>query len=310
MVEFVDTDSLRVHPPAAVMFVCGGPENVKVLHPLSLRDAFMKTIYDRSDFPKYEVILAEKLNGFFPRGNYQDWMSFEADIAQISELILLFCESFGSAVELGAFCMIPDVAQKLLIIIDDEHYADDSFVVLGPIRSQTNTYGEASVSVLHRSDVGIKSIADVSGIDLKVFGDRVLGSITERRRAPIEHTTFNKSRNGHLIKLMVGLLQHYGALTSEEISVHLDSFGCPLSVVAIEDLLLCAIFAQWVAKEKRGVFNFYAALPGNEALQYKMKRGVAVVDKKRWVADVREHWKKLQPERHQAIQAAMSGAAR
>jgi hypothetical protein len=44
--------------------------------------------------------MAEDLNAFFPNGNYHDILTFEADIAQLSDLVLLFSESFGSAAEL------------------------------------------------------------------------------------------------------------------------------------------------------------------------------------------------------------------
>ena len=44
----------------------------------------------------------------------------------------------------------------------------------------------------------------------------------EKVRQP---TTFNPDSAGHLIKLIVGLIQEYGALTDEEIVWALDSLG-------------------------------------------------------------------------------------
>ena len=220
LVGYVDVETIHVHAPKSGIFLCGGQVDAKSLYPLSLRDAFMR-IHSASPFSEHLVILAEDLNAFFPQGFYSDILSFEGDIAQISELIILFSESFGSVAELGAFVMVPEIASRLLVVVDDKNYRDQSFIRLGPLLSLENQYGESAVYVVHRNDIGIASIKDIASINLKVFADRLKDAIKTRMATTKEPSKFDPTRNGHVIKLVVGLIQHYSALT-------LDEIGCLL----------------------------------------------------------------------------------
>ena len=50
----------------------------------------------------------------------------------IDAIIILPCSS-GSFLELGSFCVYPDLCQKMLIIIDKEYEEHKSFLNLGPV---------------------------------------------------------------------------------------------------------------------------------------------------------------------------------
>ena len=225
LVEGVDPSTFRVHAPTAVIFLCGGPFDATSTFPKSLRDAFMR-IDAEKPAAHYKVRLAEELNIFFlTRGAYKDILTFEQDIAQISELILLFSESFGSAAELGAFAITDEIAKRLLVVMDDKNYKDNSFVRLGPILALENQYGESVVCVLNRTEINIKDISKTETLDMRVFGERVKNAVRARLLSIHERTTFDPEREGHIIKLIVGLIQHYGALTSDEIEVLLYCLG-------------------------------------------------------------------------------------
>ena len=83
LVECMDAKTIRVHAPTAVLFLCGGQRDLTAPKPKSLRDAFLR-IHDEAAFRKYDVLIAEDLNAFFPKGNYKDILSFESDFAQIA----------------------------------------------------------------------------------------------------------------------------------------------------------------------------------------------------------------------------------
>ena len=300
LLECVDAKSFRVHAPAPVVFICGGPCDVKAIKPMSLRDAFMRLTH-KKPFDRHITLLAEELNAFFPRGHYKDILSLEADIAQISDLIILFSESFGSAAELGAFAMVPDIAPRLLVVIDDHHYEDNSFIKLGPIRSLENAYGERAICVLNRADIKIDDIRRVENLDLTVFSERIAEAFSERVKTNHERTTFDKNRNGHIIKLVAGLIQHYGALTLDEIDVLLYCLDIKIQQDRLSDLLLCAEFAEWIIKDKRGLYTYYLAVAGNEALQYSFLPNISKIDKFRWRATIAEYWKQTDPNRFSSI---------
>jgi hypothetical protein len=85
--DYADLDSLRVHAPTLVVFICGGAMDVKAATPPSLRDAFMRVIY-KSPLANYNCVLAEDPDIFSPRGEYIELLEFETDVAQLSELLV------------------------------------------------------------------------------------------------------------------------------------------------------------------------------------------------------------------------------
>lgn len=305
LVDRVDMSSLRVHPPTSILFVCGGPTDITSQQPLSLRDAFAKLIH-LDPFKKYSMLLAEELNAFFPKGKYTDILTFEAHIAQISELIVLFSESYGSAAELGAFAILVDTAHRLLVVIDDEHYNANSFISLGPVRALENEYGNGAVCVLNRGDLKIPNIRNVRTLDVETFKDSMKRAIKTRQASSRERTSFDPSRPGHIIKFIVGLIQHYGSLTLAEVDAHLYAFNLKIEEETLLNYLLCAEFAEWIIKDKRGIETYFTALPRNKAIQYELLQKKPMIDKTRWQADIVEHWKSTDPDRFSSIQNAMS----
>lgn len=306
LVDRVDVETFRVHAPIPIILLCGGKIDVSAAEPPSLREAFSRVFYKDPSYKRFTLLMAEDVNAFFPEGKYDDILSFEADIAQIAEVIVLFSESIGSAAEFGAFAMVEEIALRMLAVLDDKHYEQRSFITLGPVRLLEHQFGDNSVCVLTRSDIRIPGVPDITGIDLDTFQKRMSAAINKRRSASREHTTFDKARSGHIVKLIVGLIQHYGALTVGEIELFLEALGCEVTRRKIEDFLLCAKFVKWIKQEKRGVETFYAARQGNEALQYKQKAGLELLDKERWRVQIREYWKKQDPDRYNAIQAAIA----
>ncbi len=265
-------------------------------------------IHHTPPFSRYLTILAEDLNAFFPEGEYKDILKFETDIAQICDLIILFSESYGSAAELGAFSMIEEIALRLLVVIDDFNYDKLSFITLGPVRSLQNSYGESAICVLHRDDLGITSINATHSIDLQIFSSRMGSAISSRMAVSREPSTFDPARNGHIIKLIVGLIHHYGALTLDEIEVLLFCMDLKRNSLEIKNFLLCSIFLRWVVRDKRGLNVYYSSVVDKEAVAYKVLPGLPVIDKNRWRADIVDYWRKNELERFNSIRTARAKA--
>lgn len=305
LVERVDMTTVRVHSPTSLLFLCGGPIDATASRPPSLREAFTRALVDPA-YKKYNTLMAEELNAFFPKGQYQDILTFEAHIAQISELIVLFSESFGSAAELGAFAMVQDIAHRLLVVIDDEHYHAKSFISLGPIRALENAFGATSICVVHRDDLGIPNIRHVGDVRIDVLSNRMQSALKAREKTSREHTTFDSNRPGHIIKFAVGLIQYYGALTFEEIGIHLECSNLSTPETELRNYLLCAEFADWIIQDKRGVETYFTALDRKKALQFESRPDREKLDKIRWQASVMEHWKSHDEARFSSIQRAMA----
>lgn len=310
MVDRFDAKSLHVRAPSPIILLCGGPIDVKTPKPESLREAYT-LVYGRPALKDYATVTPEEFKIFAPDGNYQDWLSFESEFAQIVDLIVLFSESYGSVAELGAFTMVEEIALRLLVVMDDKNYSDPSFVKLGPVRRLEGKYGKSVVCVLNRQAINIPDITKVADVDLDSFATTLAAAITKRKGDYKERTTFIPDRPGHLIKLIVGLVQHYGALTEVEIEVLLYAMELKVKPDKIPDYLLCAVNANWIAKDKRGVEEYYCALPHTgPAVEYKLRKDLSPEekDRDRWRARVIDHWKATDPDRFSSIQAALAGA--
>jgi hypothetical protein len=148
----LDADKIHVQAPTSVIFLCGGPiSSVVEPIPLSLRDAFLK-ILENPVLKGRDLIQAEDITpqiSFFNK--YENILDFETDLAQIVELIILFCESEGSLAELGAFAMINEIALRLFWLY--ERSTGTSFHSLGLVRcagSKKPTVEIASLSLMTR----------------------------------------------------------------------------------------------------------------------------------------------------------------
>lgn len=302
----MDPATLKVRAPTRVLFVCGGRVGNGARSIKSLRDAFVK-VKGRTPLDRYHVVLAEDAKPFAPEG-YRDLLRFESDIAQISELVMLFSESAGSFAELGAFTMHDDLSRKLLVVIDDHYDQQESFIRLGPMKFLEERYGDASVYVIDRTGVGIGKTGGVSKLNLTEFHSRMVEALEDRLSAPLERTTFDPTRNGHLIKFMVGAIDHYGALELDEISSLFTKLGHPQSAETIKQFLLTAEAVGWVDKRRLGNRAFFSGRSAPGVINFGRRPGLAKLDLRRWRNDVVEHWKNHDRPRFRAIQAAAASA--
>ncbi|TXM72835.1 hypothetical protein FV218_12595 [Methylobacterium sp. WL69] len=304
LVEGIDAESIRVYAPTSMIFLCGGQVDAEKPHYLSLRSAFLRFAYD-PPYENHHIVLAEELNFVFPNDHYDNILLLEADMAQIADLIVLFSESFGSVAELGAFAMINQIASNLLVFVDDKNYNADSFIKLGPILSLEKMYGDGAVCVLTLEDLSIDDIANVKNLNLNIFKARANAAIDIRLKETRAHTTLNKKNEGHIIKLVVGMIQHYGALTLSEIKMLLECLDINHNDKRIHQFLQCALFAKWIIKDKRGLRTFYSALPVKSSIGYSFSADARTKNRERWRSDVRTFFKNHDPDRFNSISFAL-----
>lgn len=301
--EYMDVGSLKVHAPTAVVIVCGGHTSIELHTPvLSLRDALMR-IAMRTKLSKFDIRRAEDVVRL-PRIGYDDLLQLESDISQISELVMLFTESAGSLAELGIFVMDEEVAPKLLVIVDRFNYMQESFIRRGALDYLESTVGDQAVCVIDLIDHNVERIETVGNLNIDSFEDFISAKISDRLAIRQEPRTFIRSRSGHIIKLLTGLIQNYASLTYEEIDVLLYCIGISEPETKIKRLLGCAELFRWITIQKSGTRTFYSSTGGRIAVNFQLKDGAEKVNKRQWRADVREYWKSKDPDRFKCIAAA------
>jgi hypothetical protein len=131
LVNALDLSKVRLRPPERFIFFCGGKISDPPARPTSLREYLRRRIKRIGDT---KLVYAESATQLFRDSGYGDLIQFEADIAQISEIVLLIAESSGSLTELGAFSLHEKIAGRLQVFVSDEYYKAESFIRRGPIR--------------------------------------------------------------------------------------------------------------------------------------------------------------------------------
>lgn len=307
LIELLDVKTLHVHSPTQVVVVCGGYIDIEK-RPQSLRDALLRSTLN-SPLSKYKFSYPEQADIKDSNGLYTNWHQFEADMAQASSLIILFSEAYGAFAELGSFVDKDEIARKLLVVISQNHFEDNSYIRYGPVASLLDNYGQDKIYVLYLEGLGIDSIKFVETINISELGNRLSTKIIEQIQADREPRTFDKDRIGHVIKLVTGLTQHFGALKVGELEVALYCLGIESNAKFIGRVLWCAEFYGWVKSQPSGSSIYYVAQSGRKAIEYSLIENTPPIDKDRWKWQIREYWVKADPDRARAISAATTGGA-
>ena len=312
LVNAINPETLKVRPPRLVVFLCGGVIGKKEAPPATLRDAFSRA-HDAAKDQKYKVILVESAKPLTADAGYSDLLTFESDIAGAVGLIVLFAESAGSLAELGSFAASNKIAPSILAILDDFYYAEDSFIKNGPVRHLENEYGEDWILVLERSDIGISDRGQPEGLDvIKLFSQ--VSEVIERRLGRRHALSkLDITNNGHLILLISGLCQEYGALTITEIERYLNVLGITmLSRPRIKNLLYCAELLGWIKEKRKGNYNYFVSTGGDPAIDYSLKTSgqigtiVSKGDVKvKFRGEIRSHWENHERARINAIRECL-----
>jgi hypothetical protein len=265
-------ESLKVHAPTSIVFLCGGAMDHELPSPAVLRDAFFRTA--ASAGAPYTIVLAEAAKPLTSDGGYNNLLSFESDIAQVVGLILLFVESAGSLAELGAFAALDAVAPSLLAVLDDHYYDQGSFVRDGPVRYLEKEYGEEWVHVLDRTDVGIAADGTIVGLNKENFAASILPVVNDRLAAKPKWAKFDASNSGHAILAIVGLCRELGAMTQTEIRAALAGFG--VQKLRFDNFIYCAELLGWLKAIRKGNHIFFVASKGEPALDYHLRVGFEI----------------------------------
>jgi len=274
-----------------------------------LRDAFLK-ILSNPILNGRELIQAEDITsdlGFFRK--YSNLLDFETDLAEIVELIILFCESEGSLAELGAFAKIHEIALRLFVIVREKHWNENSFIKLGPLKYIEEKYGRDYIYVVDESAIGMNG-KSVASVKIEVLKDLLLDPLTTRLAKPREPSTFDEERSGHKIKLVVGLVQEYGALKLDELMSLLRT----LNVMSVTDdalarYILCAEAVGWLRTVSKGSGDYIVATTTKvDAATIYMKSTAREKNKARRRLLIRDHWKNTDSQRFSAISHVVGGA--
>lgn len=301
-IENLNADSTRVYPPKPYVLLCGGAVGTVVdPAPISLRDAFLRSD-SHTAIKNAEILQIEEIQEYFEKDcPYNNLVFFERDIAQLSELVLLFSEAPGSFAELGSFSSYIEILEKLLVVIQVKYLQKSSFILKGPI-SHLKSKNDNSVFSITNGQVGIHK-NDFSGVNPENLLSILIPPIETRLEESKSRTTFQKKKFGHKCKLYIGLLKEFSVLKDEELIELFKAFNIKLNKTLLNRIAFCCKCVRWSETAQNGFDRVHFALDGNEAAKLDLKDQMGGKLKRR--LEIRAYWSKVDPGRISAQKEAM-----
>lgn len=296
--------SIRVYPPKRYVLICGGEVGSIVdLFPRSLRDAFLRGDGFNA-IKNSEILQIEEIRDFFDKESpYLDLVKFETDIAQISELVMLFSESPGSFAELGCFSMTEEIHEKILVILQSHHLSKSTFITKGPVANFRRQFPRSVFAIVDAS-IGVVDTS-VENVDCKKLVDIISKPLSERLKETEGRTTLDVSKFNHLSKIYVGLLREFYCLKDDEILLLLWEIGFSLDLEILNRVAFCCAALKWSKTTSVGFDRVHYAVRGNnEAAKFEFAPPLS--DKIRRRAEFRKYWEDIDPDRVSAVDKELS----
>lgn len=283
----VQLESCRVQFPDDVVFLCGGQMS-QGTESVSFRDFILP--HKDQIFENKRVVLAERAAAMFDSRIFDDLLQFEEQIASISRLILVICESPGAIAEVSAFSQIKEISNKLLVLIHSDFYTQNSFIKDGPIR-YLERMNEASVQELDWT----------IGKDGKLIEDRAAKmlsptkfAVTNFLRNLSRTEKFDQGKLGHMIFLIGGVIQTLAASKISEIEEALRLLGITMSQKSIKMAIFCLELVGWVKSVKRDT-KYYVFVANLESFIFRDGKPSYLLDVPRARFDIVSAYEKGDP---------------
>ncbi len=205
-VESINLERSRIQLEPHIVFVCGGPVDIRKTNNHSIRNMFMNLSGGVGD----------KANGFVLAENFEDWnkgynslSDFENDIAFLSSLVVVFLESEGALTEFGLFFANKNLRKKLVVVLHEEFHKSKSFIKFGLLdpMEQINQNSVLSYEIDHR---------EIESVSRNEVND-ILVDILEHSDEIDKSKKFDNNDRGHQIFLIYQIIELFSALTKSEI---------------------------------------------------------------------------------------------
>lgn len=183
-------------------------------------------------------------------GMYQDLLTFEEDLCAFVDVILLFLDGVGACGEFGAFIKDERTAKKLLVVMDERYFEEDSFIRLGLLFRLEHTHQNITLSVpkdLSSDDVG-----------------QIVYELEQRlSEAPLSEG-LDLTNTRHLLFIIADFVELIQVARRSDISTFLEELGVTLTTKRLSQLLY--VLERFnIIKASRGLREqLYASAPVGE----------------------------------------------
>jgi hypothetical protein len=217
------------------------------------------------------VLIPEEIKDWNNEGHYRDLVSFEEDLAGLASAIVLAIESAGSIAELGAFSMIKSFSEKMIVIVAEHHYEEESFIKNGPIRRLENEF-EKSVLVYDWHDSTILGKKEnYAKIESEI--SEIVDHICNYKSQSDSERVFKKDSPSHVMILICELCDIFGILNETEIRDYLQEIGISLGKSLISRYIFTLTKLELIATKSKGHGRYYYAPDWKPRITFGYKPG-------------------------------------
>lgn len=301
--DAVNPASFKILTQPDYIFLCGGPLN-DFKH--SLRAHFYKyKVQTNPDLLK-RVQLAEKADEWYQsRKVFADLLELEEHLAGLSACILLFVESPGAIAEFGAFSQMKLLQDKLVVVIEDSHFGQTSFIRNGLVEHAQRIRPESVLSYpwLSTPLSGGPSEIDPAGATDTL--DRVAEEVQQILGKKPKTTTFRPEDHGHLMLLIADLVTLNVVIVQNELQEILGSLGVSSKLPELKKYLFLLDQLHLISTFHYGNVNYFMNPSGGpEYVDYSPK---SPTDRSRLRVLLRKD-APLTPEKNKALAAFLRRA--
>jgi hypothetical protein len=190
---------------------------------------------------------------------YSDLLEFERDACHLARGTILFAESPGSLAELGALAVDNTLVKSLLVVVQEQHINEQSFLKLGPLRRVEHHNGLCVVGSLPKNEL--------SDVDFQSIVEHVEGWLPSIPR--VQHLA---SKNPtHVLLLLADLVDLLVVTKESELLEAMTHFGLQIDNANLIRSLQLLRFFGLIRIAQRGNEKFYVHLQKSGApwIDYK-----------------------------------------
>jgi hypothetical protein len=265
--EKLAIEDARVRPFDGFIFLCGGEVDATSQKPKSLRDAIFREAVKDPEIEK-RLRLAEDFKEWADDGHYQDLLTFEEHIAELSEVIVLALESPGALAELGLFSAMDSFRSKLIVFVATSHYQQPSFIKLGPIKFLENSQGNASEVFPWMTD-GTRQVIDMDWLDRS--SAEVFEAVVDRLKPSKSESPFRREQWLHVTLLVCDLIVLMSALTITEILSYLEKLEIDEELPKLRQRLFILEKMGVISVIARSNQRFYVSVKNEQFLNFRIQ---------------------------------------
>lgn len=193
---------------------------------------------------------------------YNDLLEFEFDLAHLSTYVVIILETAGSIAELGAFAVEPSCKDKVLVVIEEEHYKKESFIKLGLLkRFKNENIFSYPISFLKPQGV---CITDQEHMSNETYTETLKSLLEDLEELIVQKDKSKKKFShddlGHQSFLVYEIVNMFLALKRTEIVSYLKELGIELKPKKLNNILYLLLKLDLLECTKEGNQDYYFCL--------------------------------------------------